>query len=237
MILAFFVWDWTENQIDFYLSRINSGLERMAQVQSKSNNVTRNHNGQLLWQDIDIGEVVYVGNSIQTEKNSSTEIILDGGEKIMIGSESLVRFVRADDKILLQLVEGKIEIKSPDLVLQKIMRLDKNKSKRLIIKTPQGSLALNDSRLKLQAEKNNEKNFKIEVVSALSEVEGAAAEKAKPVAELAAEPVAELAAEPVAELAAEPVAELAAEPAIERQPAKALLTAPRVKSIKVKEVE
>lgn len=166
LILAFFVWKWTDNRINFYLSQINSGLERIAQVKTKSNDVTRNHSGQLLWQGIDSGEIVYIGNSVQTEKNSSTEIIFDDGEQIMIGPESLVRFVRADNKISLQLVSGRIEINSADADVQQQMRLPAAKPKRLFVATPKGRLELNNSRLKLQAKDDNSpQNFKVEVLS------------------------------------------------------------------------
>ena len=162
LILTFYIWKWTENRINFYLGQINTGLERIAQVKTKSNDVTRNHGGQLLWQDIDNGEILYIGNSIQTEKNSSTEIIFDDGEQILIGPESLVRFTRADDKISLQLVEGKIEIKSPDTEIQKDMRLTAKKPKRLFIATPKGRLEIKNADLKIQAKKGNAaENFKI----------------------------------------------------------------------------
>lgn len=163
LIFVYFVWSWTESQINFYMSRINSGQERMAQVKTKNHSVTRNHGGQLLWQDIDVGEVVYLNNSIQTEKNSFTEILFDDGEKILIGPESLVRFIREEDKISLQLVDGKIEVKSPDKATQQTLRLDNKKPSRLVIKTPRGRLNLNNSDIKIQAVKDQKQNFKIEV--------------------------------------------------------------------------
>lgn len=171
LILAFYVWKWTENRINFYLGKVNTGLERIAQIKTKSNEVTRNHRGQLLWQDIDNGETLYIGNSIQTEKNSSTEIIFDDGEQILIGPESLVRFTRADDKVSLQLVEGKIEVKSPDIEIQKDMRLPPKKTKRLFIATPKGRLDLKNSSVKIQAKKGDTAdNFKVEVVKGAPEL-------------------------------------------------------------------
>lgn len=171
MILAFYIWKWTENRINFYLGQINTGLERIAQVKTKSNDVTRNHQGQLLWQDIDNGEILYIGNSIQTEKNSSTQIIFDDGEQILIGPESLVRFTRADDKISLQLVEGKIEVKSPDTEIQKDMRLIAKKTRRLFIATPKGRLDIKNAAVKIQAKKGSAAdNFKVEVVNGAPEL-------------------------------------------------------------------
>lgn len=260
LILAYGVWNWTENQINFLLSSTNSNLERMAQVKTSSHNVTRNHNGQLLWQDIGAGEVVYMGNAIQTEKNSAAEIILDEGESIAIGPESLVRFVRVGGKISLDLIEGIIEIKSPDIAALETMRLYTKKSSQLVIKTPQGQLALNNASLKLHANKNNqqnsENNFKIEVISGTPElttltekkvlgptaeaekIEVKTIEEAKPEIvtprENAAVPE-NVMEQPEPEVAAKP--EPLVDPATERQPAQLPLTAPKVKSIKVMEAE
>lgn len=291
LLFAFLVWDWTEKQINLYLSQINTGLERVAQVQTKSNNVIRNHNGQLLWQDIDAGEIVYLGNSIQTEKDSSTEIIFDDGEKVLVGPESLVRFNRADDQISLQLVEGKIEVQSPDVELQQSMRLEETKPKRLFIKTPKGKLNINNASLKIKADKNNENDFKVEVIKGEPEliatdkkeviplsqlvskfesekIEVLKAEEPKPqeiveklndpadsaieentAQQLAQEPPVadELSSEytEVSPLSTQTIldevktAEISQEvtPEVIREPAAAPLTAPKVKSIKVKEVE
>ncbi|MEK6628725.1 MAG: hypothetical protein AABY53_08865 [Bdellovibrionota bacterium] len=270
LILAYGVWNWSENQINFLLSNSKSGLERMAQVKTSSSNVTRNHNGQLLWQDIGAGEVIYMGNAIQTEKDSSAEIILDEGENIFIGPESFVRFVRVGGRISLDLVEGKIEIKSPDTKFLESMRLKPKKSSNLVIKTPQGQLALNDASLKLQADKseqqNVQKNFKVEVLSGTPElttllekqvlapppeaekIEVKAVDVEAKQTKSEVIPEAEVKPEQLAETPSEPVVEPPTSPAIERQPAEAIapapvaapttpLTAPKVKSIKVKEVE
>lgn len=170
-MLTFYVWRWTENRIHFYLGQINSGLERVAQVKSISNEVTRNHSGQLLWQEIESGEILYFGNSVQTQKESSAEIIFDDGEQILIGPESLVRFVREDSKISLLLVEGKIQIKSPSAEIQKEMRLTPKKSNRLFVSTPKGRLVLNNADLKIQIKKDaGLDNFKIEVIEGAPEL-------------------------------------------------------------------
>lgn len=176
-LFAYGIWSWTEKQIQFHMGQINSGLEQVAQVQTKSNQVIRNQSGQLLWQDIDIGEAVYIGNSIQTEKQSSTEIIMNDGEKILIGPESLVRFSRSEDKISLQLVEGKMEIKTDEVAVQEIMRIEPKKSKKLVIKTPRGQLHINNANVKLKADKNNENNFKVDVVAGTPELVTAEKEK------------------------------------------------------------
>ena len=167
---TFLIWHWSENKIKYYTNQSNKGLIQIAQIKSKSNTVLRNHSGQLLWQDIDSGDSVYLGNSIQTEKKSSTEIILNDGEKIIIGPESLVRFTDVENKIELQLIDGKIEIKSPDLLTQQSMKLDTQKNSRLSIQTPRGRLDLNKSNIKLQTDKNNNSKFKIEVVSGNPEI-------------------------------------------------------------------
>ena len=253
LILALYVWKWTENRINFYLGQINSGLERIAQIKSKSNDVARNHSGQLLWQSIDAGEIVFIGNSIQTEKNSSTEIIFDDGEQILIGPESLVRFTRTDNKISLQLVEGKIEVKSQDAGIQKVMRLSSEKPKRLFIATPKGRLELNNSELRIQAKKSPDKpgesdTFKVEVVNGSPKLNTPtgiesvpltpeaekieAIKKIKPVEILQADIIQPEVAKPEEKTAA-----LEPEPVLERKPAQVPLRAPKVKSIKVEAVE
>ena len=168
LILVYSVRNWTQTRINFLLGQIHSGLERIAQVKTKSNEVSRNHTGQLLWQEISSGEIVYVGNSIQTDKNSNTEIIFDEGESVVIGPESLVRFVRAENKILLQMVNGKIEIKSPDVEIKKNLGLAALQPKRLFVATPKGRLILNNSNIRIEAK--TEKDFKIEVLSGAPEL-------------------------------------------------------------------
>lgn len=257
LILAFFVWRWTENKIHFYLSQINSGLERIAQVKTTTNDVTRNHSGQLLWQGIESGEIVYLGNSVQTEKNSFTEIIFDDGEQIVIGPESLVRFVRDDNKISLQLVSGKIEIKSPDAEIQQQMRLPAAKPKRLFVATPRGRLELNNSRIKIQnKDDNSPQSFNVEVVSGEPELINNKVREVLPVSQtsekievipvaekpvLESPKVIEATPEPVIEQASEPTTEPTREPAQQPEalatPPKAPLTAPKVRSIKVEAVE
>lgn len=169
-VFAYGVWDWTEKQIQFHMGKINTSLEQVAQVKTKSNQVSRNQTGQLLWQDIDIGEAIYIGNSIQTEDNSSTEVILNGGEKILIGPESLVRFGRNQDEISLQLVDGKMEVKSADVTTQEVMKIVPQKRKKLIIQTPQGQLHVKDADVKIKADKNNQENFKVEVLKGAPEL-------------------------------------------------------------------
>lgn len=170
ILFSYGVWNWTENQIQMHMGNINTNLEQVAQVKTKSNQVLRNQTGQLLWQDIDIGEAIYIGNSIQTENNSSTEVILNGGEKILIGPESLVRFARNQDEISLQLVDGKIEVKSADITTQEVMKIVPQKKKKLIIQTPQGQLHVKDADVKIKADKNNQDNFKVEVLKGAPEL-------------------------------------------------------------------
>lgn len=251
LILTFAIRDWTEKRIAFYLGQINSGLERIAQVKTKTNDVTRNHTGQLLWQGIDSGEVLFIGNSIQTEKNSTTEIIFDDGEQITLGPESLVRFVRAENKILMQMISGRAEIKSSDAEIQKALGLPLAHTKRLFLATPKGRLVLNNSDVRIHVEKNSQ-DFKIEVmkgapeliksgkievlnVSDLSERIEVVPE-IKPVNQPAAvTPTAALEPQPMPQPVPPPVAAETpvTDPEPPRKPALAPLKAPKVKSIKV----
>ena len=253
LILTFAIRNWTERRIAYYIGQINSGLERIAQVKTITNDVTRNHSGQLLWQGIDSGEVLFIGNSLQTEKNSVTEIIFDDGEQITIGPESLVRFVKSENKILLQMVVGKIEIKSPNAEIQKALGLTTSRPKRLFVATPKGRLVLNNSDIRIEARENDPEKFKIEVIKGAPELfSGAKIEilkisdpsdrievipEIKKAASLARPPVLQIpesAAIPVAVPATVPVNEPAiATPAAPRKPAQVPLKAPKVKSIKV----
>lgn len=243
LILTVAIRGWTEKRIGFYLGQINSGLERIAQVKTITNDVTRNHTGQLLWQGIDSGAVLFIGNSIQTEKNSTTEIIFDDGEQITIGPESLVRFVRSESKILMQMISGRAEIKSSDAEIQKALGLPLAHTKRLFLATPKGRLVLNNSDIRIEAkksdpEKNSPENFKIEVIKGAPELIRSGKIEVLKVSDLSEriEVVPEIKKTvnltrpqlpPVA--AQKPVTD--AEPP--RQPAVAPLKAPKVKSIKV----
>lgn len=270
---AYGVWNWTEKQIQFHMGQVNTSLEHVAQVKNKSNQVSRNQTGQLLWQDIDVGESIYAGNSIQTENNSSTEIILNGGEKIVVGPQSLVRFSRNQDDISLQLVDGKIEVKSADVATQEIMKIIPQKKKKLVIQTPQGQLHVKDADVKIKADKNNEENFKVEVLKGAPElvsqnqekevlqvtapeeqkIEVAQVQESDSSDQLAAEKsliTSPIAPEKLSESLNSDLVELSPNSTqtvvsgvnpttgiLERQPAQVKPTAPRVKMIKVKEVE
>lgn len=170
LLLTFAIRNWTDKRIGFYLGQINSGLERIAQVKTITNDVTRNHSGQLLWQGIDSGEVLFIGNSVQTEKDSVTEIIFDDGEQITIGPDSLVRFVRSENKILMQMISGKAEIKTSDAEIQKALGLPVTHPKSLFLATPKGRLVLNNSDVRIEIEKNNPENFKIDVIKGAPEL-------------------------------------------------------------------
>lgn len=170
LILTFAIRNWTEKRIAFYLGQINSGLERIAQVKTITNDVTRNHTGQLLWQGIDSGEVIFIGNSVQTEKESATEIIFDDGEQITLGPESLVRFVRSENKILMQMITGKAEIKTSDAEIQKTLGLPQAHPKRLFLATPKGRVVLNNSDIRIEAKQSDPENFKIEVLKGAPEL-------------------------------------------------------------------
>lgn len=254
LILTVAIRGWTEKRIGFYLGQINSGLERIAQVKTKTNDVTRNHTGQLLWQGIDSGEVLFIGNSIQTEKDSTTEIIFDDGEQITLGPESLVRFVRSENKILMQMISGRAEIKSSDAEIQKALGLPLVHTKRLFLATPKGRLVLNNSDIRIEAEKNSQdfkievmkgapeliKNGKIEVlkVSDLSERIEVMPEIKPAIVPAVVTPTAALVPQPVPVPELQPEPPLAAEkpvadPEPPRKPALAPLKAPKVKSIKV----
>lgn len=257
LILTLAIRGWTEKRIGFYLGQINSGLERIAQVKTITNDVTRNHTGQLLWQGIDSGEVLFIGNSIQTEKDSTTEIIFDDGEQIMLGPESLVRFVKSENKILMQMISGRAEIKSSDAEIQKALGLPLAHTKRLFLATPKGRLVLNNSDIRIKAEKNSPENFKIEVmkgapelikngkievlkVSDLSERIEVMPEIKPAIVPAVVAPTAALEPEsqqvPLPELQPEPpvaAEKPVADPEPPRKPALAPLKAPKVKSIKV----
>ena len=249
LILTFAIRNWTEKRIGFYLGQINSGLERIAQVKTITNDVTRNHTGQLLWQGIDSGEVLFIGNSVQTEKDSTTEIIFDDGEQITIGPESLVRFVKSENKILMQMISGKAEIKSSDAEIQKSLGLPKAHTKRLFLATPKGRLVLNNSDIRIEIKKSDPENFKIEVmkgapelihgtkievlkVSDLSERIEVVPELKKPVS-MTRPPLPQATPLPVSEPVITPTAALEHTPEPPRKPALAPLKAPKVKSIKV----
>lgn len=148
-----------------YLKQLNSNAETVAQVRTKSNEVFRKHSGNLLWLDLQAGESIYLGNSIQTEKNSSSKVILNEGDEILIGPESLVRFERQDGQISLQLVDGKIEVNNSDKMLEKKLGLSSKKQNRLVVQTKKGKLEVKSSRVKIQADKNENSDLKVEVIS------------------------------------------------------------------------
>lgn len=162
LLLAYVVWYWTESKIQFYLSGSKNKIEKIGQIRSVNYDALVNYSGQLIWQKIDEGDFIFDGNSLQTDKNSSTEIILDDGQQLMIGTNSLVRFIKEDGAISLQLVEGQMEIKNDKLVSD-LMNAE-NKSLKFFLKTPEGRISTKASNLRIQ---KTIKDFKFEILSGL----------------------------------------------------------------------
>jgi len=171
---ALSIWQYTEWRIEKILSGTNRGLEKMAQVQKKNNTVKRNHQGQLLWQSLEAGEFIYVGNSVQTDVQSSSLIFLNSGEKVLIGPQSLVRFIKSDDQLTLQLIDGQLEVKMPEpaelsagLAAATVSRAPRG---RTVIETPRGKVKVKKSSLRLQVDENKPGETKIQVLSGTAEM-------------------------------------------------------------------
>ena len=171
---ALSIWQYTEWRIEKILSGTNRGLEKMAQVQKKNNTVKRNHQGQLLWQSLEAGEFIYVGNSVQTDVQSSSLIFLNSGEKVLIGPQSLVRFIKSDDQLTLQLIDGQLEVKMPEpaelsagLAVATVSRAPRG---RTVIETPRGKVKVKKSSLRLQVDENKPGETKIQVLSGTAEM-------------------------------------------------------------------
>lgn len=156
LFLASMVWYWTESKIQFYLSGSKNKIEKIGQIKTVNFDTLVNFSGQLIWQPIDQGDFVYDGNSLQTDRNSSTEIILDDGQQLTVGTNSLVRFIKEDGAISLQLVEGQIELKSDSgLPISE-------KTLQFYLKTNDGKINTKSTHIKVE---KKSKELKYEVVA------------------------------------------------------------------------
>lgn len=160
LLLAFIIWYWTESKIQFYLSGSKNKIEKIGQIRNVNYDALVNYSGQLIWQKIDEGDFVYDGNSLQTNKDSSTEIILDDGQQLTIGTNSLVRFIKEDGAISLQLVEGQLEIKNDASVSELVS--SESKKMQFFLKTPDGRISTKSTHLKVE---KKEKDLKFEILS------------------------------------------------------------------------
>ena len=161
LLLAVLVWYWTETKIQYYLNGSKNKVEKIGQIKYVNYDALVNFSGQLFWQPLDQGDFIFDGNSLQTDKDSSTEIILDDGQQLTIGTNSLVRFIKEDGAISLQLVEGQIELKG-DSNLQ-----TEKKDLQFFLKTPDGKIKTKSTHLKVEKKSNN---FKYEVVAGKPQV-------------------------------------------------------------------
>lgn len=160
LLLAFAIWYWTESRMQFYLGGSKNKIEKIGQIRKVNYEALVNFSGQLIWQKLDEGDFVFDGNSLQTDKDSSTEIILDDGQQLTIGTNSLVRFIREDGAISLQLVEGQMEIKN-DKSISDLLNAE-NKSLKILLKTPEGRISTKATHLKVE---KRSKDLKFEVLS------------------------------------------------------------------------
>ena len=256
---ALSIWQYTEWRIEKILSGTNRGLEKMAQVQKKNNTVKRNHQGQLLWQSLEAGEFIYVGNSVQTDVQSSSLIFLNSGEKVLIGPQSLVRFIKSDDQLTLQLIDGQLEVKMPEpaelsagLAAATVSRAPRG---RTVIETPRGKVKVKKSSLRLQVDENKPGETKIQVLSGTAEMVDATGTRELSLSDSAEKiiipevdstektsqlPLQSLNPQPEAATErspAENAQEVTPVAAAEAPPPPVELTAPKVKKIKVEVVE
>lgn len=165
ILLAAIIWYWTELKIQFYLSGSKNQIEKIGQIKLVNYDALLNFSGQLIWQKINEGDFIFSGNSLQTDQDSSTEIILDDGQQITIGKNSLVRFIKEDDAISLQLVEGKMEIKNDKQIVELINGDDTKKAYEFFIRTPQGRISTKATNLKIEKKSKNSNELKYEIVS------------------------------------------------------------------------
>ena len=163
--LATIVWYWTELKIQFYLSGSKNQIEKIGQIKDVNYDALLNFSGQLIWQKINEGDFIFVGNSLQTDQDSSTEIILDDGQQITIGKNSLVRFIKEDDSISLQLVEGKIEVKNDKKISELVSSSDTKKAYEFFLSTPQGRINTKAVSLKIEKKSKNSNDLKYEIIS------------------------------------------------------------------------
>lgn len=155
LFLALLVWFWTESKIQFYLNGSRNKVEKIGQIKTSNYDTMVNFSGQLIWQSIEQGDFVFDGNSLQTDNNSSTEIILDDGQQLTIGTNSLVRFIKEDGAISMQLVEGQIELKSDAGISTS------ENSPQFFLKTAEGKIKTKSSHIKVQKKL---KEIKYEIV-------------------------------------------------------------------------
>jgi hypothetical protein len=174
ILLAAAIWYWTELKIQFYLSGSKSQIERIGQIKYVNYDALLNFSGQLIWQKINDGDFIFTGNSLQTNQDSSTEIILEDGQQITIGTNSLVRFIKEDDSISLQLVEGKLEVKSEKNVLD-LFNSNKNKKPlEFFVSTTKGRLKTKSANLRIEKKSKDSEEMKFEIISGRPELSGQA---------------------------------------------------------------
>ena len=151
--------------MQFYLSGSKNQIEKIGQIKQVNYDALLNFSGQLVWQKINEGDFIFAGNSLQTDQDSSTEIILDDGQQITIGKNSLVRFIKEDDSISLQLVEGKMEIKNDKMISELINTNDAKKPFEFFISTPQGKISTKSTHLKIEKKSKNSNELNYEIMS------------------------------------------------------------------------
>jgi len=90
----------------------NNSTQVIAQVSKVDNDVQKNQSSQLLWMQVNTGDQLYDGDSIQTSNRGEVRIQFDDGRYIDLEPDSLVKLEQAQGEIALNLVEGSLFVKA-----------------------------------------------------------------------------------------------------------------------------
>lgn len=165
--VTFFWYSYERAKLD--KNMISAGTETIAQVSKVSNDVLKNQSNNLMWIDVNTGDQLYDGDSIQTTNRGEVRVQFEDGKFIDIEPDSLIKLERSSGEITLNLVEGSLFVNAKNT--EGATGSGSGKSTGLVLSSNGGKVDLTGSNTSL-AKGKGKSELNVQVLEGQAKVRG-----------------------------------------------------------------
>lgn len=155
---------WYKNERAELDRKLSSGdVKPLAQIVSVSNEVQKNQSNNLMWVEVNTGDTLYDGDSIQTSKKGMVKINFQNQGYIDVEPDSLIKIEQSQGEIALNLVEGSLFVKGGG------ESTDGKKANQLVLNSANGKIDLSQASASLAKTKGE---VSLQVLEGKAKVQG-----------------------------------------------------------------